>query len=298
MKKKPSAWLTAFVMEKRRQETGTLHLLFWKGDWKLSKFYSLFSSSKGNASFLGNPSGGVLVDAGVSCRKLLRALEAHDISPEAVQAVCITHAHTDHIAGLRVFLGKYPVPVYATADTIAALKGIEKMPGDAEFREIGFSETVHMDTMEVTAFPTMHDAPGSCGYRFTMADGQTCAVCTDLGCVTPEVEAGVFGADLVLLEANYDPKMLRYGPYPAALQARIRGEYGHLSNGDSAGMAEELIAHGTTRIVLGHLSEKNNTMPLAQQTVLEHLQEQGMRRNQDFLMQVASPEGLEQAVIF
>lgn len=264
----------------------------------MSKFYSLFSSSKGNASFLGNPSGGVLVDAGVSCRKLLRALEAHDISPEAVQAVCITHAHTDHIAGLRVLLGKYPVPVYATADTIATLKGIEKMPGDAEFREIGFSETVHMDTMEVTAFPTMHDAPGSCGYRFTMADGQTCAVCTDLGCVTPEVEAGVFGADLVLLEANYDPKMLRYGPYPAALQARIRGEYGHLSNGDSAGMAEELIAHGTTRIVLGHLSEKNNTMPLAQQTVLEHLQEQGMRRNQDFLMQVASPEGLEQAVIF
>ena len=92
--------------------------------------------------------------------------------------------------------------------------------------------------------------------------------------------------------------MLRYGPYPASLQERIRGKYGHLSNGDSAGTAEMLIEHGTTRLILGHLSEKNNTMPLAQQTVLEHLQEQGMRRNRDFLLQVASPEGLEQAVIF
>lgn len=108
----------------------------------------------------------------------------------------------------------------------------------------------------MTAFPTMHDAPGSCGYRFELPDGQTCAVCTDLGCVTPEVEKGVLGADLVLLEANYDPKMLRYGPYPASLQERIRGKYGHLSNGDSAGTAEMLIEHGTTRLILGHLSEK------------------------------------------
>ena len=144
----------------------------------------------------------------------------------------------------------------------------------------------------------MHGSPGSCCYRFELSDGQTCAVCTDLGCVTPEVKKGVYGADLVLLEANYDPSMLRNGPYPEMLQERIRGKYGHLSNGDSAGMAEALIAHGTTRLILGHLSENNNTMPLAQQTVLEHLQEQGMRRNQDFLLQVSSPEGLKQAVIF
>ena len=152
--------------------------------------------------------------------------------------------------------------------------------------------------VEVFPFSTMHDAAGSCGYRFALPDGQSCAVCTDLGCVTPEVKKGVYGADLVLLEANYDPNMLRNGPYPEMLQERIRGKYGHLSNGDSAGMAEALIAHGTTRLILGHLSENNNTMPLAQQTVLEHLQEQGMRRNQDFLLQVSSPEGLKQVVIF
>lgn len=231
----------------------------------MSKFYSLFSSSKGNASFIGSPAGGMLVDAGATCRKLVQSLKAHGLSAEAVQGICITHTHTDHIKGLR---------------------------------EILPAETIHTDTVAVTAFATMHDSPGSCGYRFELSDGQTCAVCTDLGCVTPEVKKGVYGADLVLLEANYDPNMLRNGPYPEMLQERIRGKYGHLSNGDSAGMAEALIAHGTTRLILGHLSENNNTMPLAQQTVLEHLQEQGMRRNQDFLLQVSSPEGLKQAVIF
>lgn len=264
----------------------------------MSKFYSLFSSSKGNASFLGSPSGGVLIDAGVSCRRLLRSLEAHAIPLEAVQAVFITHCHSDHIAGLRVFLGKHPVPVYATAETLVEIQSQVRLPENADLREMTPSEMIHTADMGITAFPTMHDAAGSCGFRFEMPDGQTCAVCTDLGCVTPEVEQAVFGANLVLLEANYDPEMLRTGPYPWYLQERIRGQYGHLSNVDSAGLAQKLIAHGTTRLVLGHLSENNNTMPLAQQTVLQHLQKQGMRRNQDFLMQVSAPDGLEQAVIF
>ena len=139
----------------------------------MSKFYSLFSSSKGNASFVGSPAGGVLVDAGVSCRRLLQSLAAHDIPEKAVQAVCITHTHTDHIAGLRVFLGKHPVPVYGTAETLAQLRFSDKFPQDADLREILPTETIHTDSVAVTAFPTMHDAPGSCGYRFELPDGQT-----------------------------------------------------------------------------------------------------------------------------
>ena len=87
----------------------------------MSKFYSLFSSSKGNASFIGSPTGGMLVDAGATCRKLVQSLEAHGLSAEAVQGICITHTHTDHIKGLRVFLNQHPVPVYGTAETLAQL---------------------------------------------------------------------------------------------------------------------------------------------------------------------------------
>ena len=94
----------------------------------MSKFYSLFSSSKGNAAFVGGPSGGILVDAGVSCRRLTRSLAAHDIPAEAVQAICITHAHSDHIAGLRVFLKSHPVPVYATEETLQELSGAMALP--------------------------------------------------------------------------------------------------------------------------------------------------------------------------
>lgn len=266
----------------------------------MSKFYSLFSSSKGNASFLGSPAGGVLVDAGVSCRRLLHALEARQIPASAVRAVCVTHTHADHIAGLRVFLGKHPVPLYGTAEMLEDLQRRICLPEAVQLRTLTPGETVPMEEadLEVTAFSTLHDAPGSCGFRFAMPDGRSCAVCTDLGKVTPEVEQAVTGADLVLLEANYDPEMLRSGPYPIPLQQRIRGEYGHLSNSDSAGLAQKLIAGGTTRLVLGHLSQHNNTMPLAQSTVLTHLQKQEMRRNRDFLLEVSTPEGLEQAVIF
>lgn len=249
----------------------------------MSKFYSLFSSSKGNASFIGSPAGGMLVDAGATCRKLVQSLRLTALCRSRAGNLYHPHPHRPH-QGAAGISEPAPVPVYGTAETLAQLRVLDKFPQNADLREILPAETIHTDTVAVTAFATMHDSPGSCGYRFELSDGQTCAVCTDLGCVTPEVKKGVYGADLVLLEANYDPNMLRNGPYPEMLQERIRGKYGHLSNGDSAGMAEALIAHGTTRLILGHLSENNNTMPLAQQTVLEHLQEQGMRRNQDFLV--------------
>ncbi len=264
----------------------------------MAKFYSLFSSSKGNAAFLGSAKGGVLVDVGVSCRRLVRAMQTHDIPPKAVQAIWITHAHTDHIAGLRVFLSKYPVPLYGTAETLRQIQAHMALPAAVSLHPVELGVPVETAEMRVMAFPTMHDAPGSCGYRFTMADGQTCAVCTDLGCVTPEVEAAVSGADLVLLEANYDPEMLRTGPYPLALQQRIRGTYGHLANAASADFAKQLVAHGTTRLILGHLSEKNNTPFLADMAVSQHLEEEQMVRNRDYLMQVSTPEGLQQAVIF
>ncbi len=188
------------------------------------------------------------------------------------------------------------MPVYATAETLDALK--EKLPPKTECHAFLPDDTFQVGNIAVEAFPTMHDVVGSCGFQMRMPDGQTCAICTDLGCVTPEVEAGVTGSDLVLLEANYDPGMLQNGPYPVVVQQRIASEYGHLSNAASADFAAKLVKNGTTRLVLGHLSPQNNTQELARQEALQTLMEHQMRQDQDFLLHIARPAGLEEAVIF
>ena len=219
----------------------------------MAKFYPLFSSSSANASYIGSRNAGILVDAGASCKKLLEALERNGLQNKCVQGIFITHTHSDHVKGLRVLLGKLRVPVYATAQSLEKLIADGQIPAGID--------TVPVDTgaiacgdCEITAFPTMHDAAGSCGYRIHTADDRYCAVCTDLGVVTKEVYRALQGCDMVLLESNYDPTMLRCGAYPPELKRRIMSEYGHLSNGESAQLARDLVGGGTTRLLLGHLS--------------------------------------------
>ncbi|MDO4155263.1 MAG: MBL fold metallo-hydrolase [Oscillospiraceae bacterium] len=259
----------------------------------MAKFYTLFSSSSGNAAYLGNEKAGILFDIGVSCRRLCQALQARDISPQAVQAICITHTHRDHIAGLRVFLKQYPIPLCGTMETLHELA--EHLCIDVPLIPMEQTQIIS-DNWEITPFSTPHDAAGSCGYRVRTADDRTCAVCTDLGEVTQAVREGVQGCDLVLLESNYEESMLKNGSYPAFLKTRIQGKEGHLSNADSAAFARQLVETGTTRLILGHLSQHNNTPNCAEQAALSGLS--GMQRNRDYLLQVAAPTGLEKAVIF
>jgi phosphoribosyl 1,2-cyclic phosphodiesterase len=149
---------------------------------------------------------------------------------------------------------------------------------------------------EVTAFPTMHDAPGSCGYRIHTEDDKYCAACTDLGVVTPEVRYALEGCDMVLLESNYEPELLRRGPYPPDLKRRIMSEYGHLSNQDSAALADFLVSSGTTRLLLGHLSPHNNTPEHAAAAAAEGLCR--FTAGEDYLLGIAPVETGGGAVIF
>ena len=169
-----------------------------------------------------------------------------------------------------MLLKQLAVPVYATAETVASLREAQYL---TESQGIALPEgaSVCVADMAFSAFPTSHDAVGSCGYRIHTADDRTCAVCTDLGCVTDAVQEAVTGCDMVLLEANYDGSMLQNGCYPPMLKARICSSQGHLSNAASAEEAAYLLAHGTTRLVLGHLSQNNNTPQCAEQTVLDGL---------------------------
>ena len=260
----------------------------------MARIYPLFSSSKGNSSFIGDKSGGILIDCGVSFKKLSQALELCEIPLEAVQGVFITHSHSDHVKGLKMLTKKIPVSVWGQKETLDELLSEGLIFPGTEVNEI--TGAVCTAGMEVISFDTPHDTVRSCGYRTNTSDGRSCAVCTDLGCVTEEVEKGTNGCDLVLLEANYDETMLKKGPYPFMLKKRIASDHGHLSNICSGNQAARLIENGTTRIVLGHLSQENNTPQTAEITVEKALSK--FKRNTDYILSVAPVETKGEMVVF
>ena len=250
----------------------------------MARIYPLFSSSKGNSTYIGSRESGILIDDGVSFTRLKKALELNGLSLEAIKAVFITHEHSDHINGLKVLTKKINAPVFARGRTLEYLCKGEHLNG--EYSEM--TEGTEVCGMRVESFPTPHDSRESCGYKITFPDGKTAAVCTDLGYVTDEVESALLGTDCVLLESNYDVEMLRNGIYPFHLKTRIFGKTGHLSNPDSGAFAAKLIKSGTTRIILGHLSQENNTPEIAERTVVSCLN--GFSRNSDYILSVAPVE--------
>ena len=261
----------------------------------MARIYPLFSSSSGNSHFIGTPDGGILIDAGVSCRRLVAALRLNGIQPEAVRAVFITHDHTDHIGGLKTFESCFGAPVYASRVTLRKLLGKGLLPPECKCGESDGG--VDADGFYVTSYKTPHDAEGSVGYKIHTPDGKTCCVCTDLGHVTAEIHSELRGSDLVLIESNYDESMLRNGSYPFILKKRIASDYGHLSNIDSSREVCSLIESGTRRIILGHLSRENNTPIVAENTLMRTLSGKFVR-NRDYMLRVAPVETKGLEVVF
>ena len=261
----------------------------------MARLYPLFSSSKGNSSFIGTEKGGILIDCGVSFRRLCTALEVNHIPLSAVQGVFITHEHSDHIAGLAMLTKKTGMPVYGQKRTLQRLCDGNKIAVNSPVIDMT-GKTISCGGSEVSCFNTPHDAIQSCGYRIHTSDDKYCAVCTDLGHVTPEVSQALDGCRLVLLEANYDENMLRTGGYPLYLKERILSDIGHLSNDMCAAEARSLVSRGTTHLLLGHLSQDNNRPQLADSTVERGLS--GFVRGRDYIMGVAPVETQGGAVIF
>jgi phosphoribosyl 1,2-cyclic phosphodiesterase len=261
----------------------------------MARIYPLFSSSKGNATFIGNESGGILIDCGVSCKRLMNALSLNRIPTEAVKAVFITHEHSDHVSGLKQFTNKTSCPVYGQKRTLQRLMDADKISPSAPVIDMT-NTSISAAGMEIRCFNTPHDTIQSCGYRIHTQDDKYCAVCTDLGHITEEVDNALLGCRLVLLESNYDENMLRTGGYPLYLKQRILSDNGHLSNTDCAAQVERLIENGTTHFILGHLSQDNNRPEIADSTVQNSLSR--YVRGKDYLLGVAPVETQGGAVIF
>ena len=237
------------------------------------RFVAFASSSGGNCSLIQGCGASVLLDAGISLRRIRAALSLRGMTPGELEGLFITHEHGDHIASLKSLTKYYALPVYAPAPVARRLSAL--MPElESVLRPLDPGEPVVLGGLTITAFPTSHDTEGSAGYRIDSPEGRF-GLCTDTGVVTDGMLAAMAGCDAALIEANHDVDMLRRGPYPYPLKRRILSARGHLSNDDCAAFACALARAGAKQLVLGHLSQENNTPRRALDTVREALDADG-----------------------
>ncbi len=241
------------------------------------RFISLASGSSGNCYYLGTESYGILIDAGIAVRTIRKVLKEHGIGMETIRAVFVTHDHADHIKALGGLGEKMNIPIYTTA---RIHKGIsrsycmtEKLHTSARFLEK--QTPMQLEDFRIESFEVPHDGTDNVGYFITAGDKHF-AFLTDLGEITPMAAKYICRANYLVLEANYDDEMLRMGPYPPYLKARIKSRTGHLSNAAAAQFLADHFTEHLRYIWLCHLSKDNNHPELAYKTVELKLHERGI----------------------
>lgn len=240
---------------------------------------TLASGSSGNCAVVSDGRVHILIDAGISTRRIAQGLKGLGLELRHIAGVLITHEHIDHVAALPVLCRQAGAALYTAEDTAFAL--CAKWPGlEQRFRVFAPGQRFALEGLEVGTFATSHDCACPVGYR--VGDGRRAlALCTDTGLVTPQAREGVRGAHTLIGEFNYDPQMLRTGPYPVHLQDRIRGRQGHLSNEMGGELAAWAAQQGTVRVILAHLSQENNRPGLALEAARQALGKLGLREGQD-----------------
>ena len=229
---------------------------------------SIASGSSGNCIYVGTDHTHLLIDAGISCKKVNEGLKELGLTGEDITGVLVTHEHADHIGGLGVFLRKYKTPVYTAEETIRQIygyKNIGKLP-EGCFHPIEAGGKFSVGDIDVESLPISHDAARPLAYRMDCGSSSA-AVVTDLGYYDQTLVEHPQGLDAILLEANHDLRMLEVGPYPYYLKRRIAGSHGHLSNEASGQFLNELLHDRMKKVLLGHISKENNMAALALETV-------------------------------
>ena len=229
---------------------------------------SIASGSSGNCIYVGSDHTHLLVDTGISKKKIDAGLKELEIKGEELDGILITHEHSDHIQGLGVFSRTYEVPIYATPGTIEGIENyapLGKMP-EGLLHPIHTDESFMLGDIMIDPFRISHDAREPSGYRMNCG-GKAVAVATDLGIYDDYTVEKLKDLDAVLLEANHDIHMLEVGSYPYYLKRRVMGDKGHLSNELSGRLLCDILHDNLIHILLGHLSKENNYAKLAYETV-------------------------------
>jgi phosphoribosyl 1,2-cyclic phosphodiesterase len=250
------------------------------------KLHVLASGSTGNAVFLQLGDTKLLIDAGISPRRIKNALSTVGEAIEDIDGVLITHEHHDHVKGLLNLTKKYRLPVYTRPGTWQGISCRDLIPG--EYRHIA-DDSFDIGEVKVEPFAISHDANEPVGYNLYYRN-RKCSVATDLGFVTDTVKKALALADVLVFESNHDVEMLRQGSYPWHLKRRIMSNRGHLSNVDAGWTLARLERKNHTKVFLAHLSQENNRPELAEQTVRGILEEQGLEMGKDLELYLTYPD--------
>ncbi len=251
------------------------------------RFCTLYSSSSGNCTYISDSDTAILIDAGVSASKITTALDELGADPRDIDAVLVTHEHSDHVCGLDVLTRRFSVPVYANSATASCItKGSNSVDGKY-VTAFTTGEKFKIGNATIHPFKTPHDSVESVGYTIEFGEYKY-GFATDTGCITKQMLSSLAGCEAVVIEANHNVDMLMGGPYPYPLKRRILSDNGHLSNENCAWLATQLAIWGTKHITLGHLSENNNTMDLAYVASCKMLEENNFKVGKDVFLNVAS----------
>ena len=252
------------------------------------KFCSLYSGSSGNSIFIASDRAKILIDAGLPGKKIDEAIKSIGEDPSALDGIFITHEHSDHIKGVGVLSRKYDIPIYANDKTWFAMENSLGKIKEHNIKIMDRRSIIEIEDLAIKSFIIPHDAVAAVGYS-VVCDDKKVSVATDFGTFTQEIYENIKDSKVILLESNHDVNMLKFGPYPYNLKRRILSEVGHLSNDDCGKAIIDIAKNGLgKKIILGHLSNTNNHPDLAFQTVLNVIQEHGLKQGEDILLSMAS----------
>lgn len=228
------------------------------------KFCSLFSGSSGNCQYIKTDKASILVDAGLSGKKIQDAILFIDEKPEDLKGIFITHEHIDHIKGVGILSRRFDLPIYANENTWNIMQNSLGKIKENNIKII--DDIVELEDIVIQPFNISHDAIDPVGYKI-FHKNKKISLITDTGCITPSIKKHISNSDLLLIEANHDEDMVLIGSYPWSLKKRVLSEKGHMSNELAGNTLCQILTKGTETVLLGHLSKENNFPELAYKTV-------------------------------